>query len=146
MDALRSDTYATMAARYSAVIPRQAPEAPKQSCLAHPFLVGYGFSSVYVPQSFSAVLELAKVTDQVSIIGSSVELERACSILLAACGYFDQWHEIVMDIKEGLVPEVEGLEPVLETPDWLVNTMTLVERLSRIAQRSIKTRSIIRFS
>jgi hypothetical protein len=66
--------------------------------------------------------------------------------LLAACGYFDEWDKIVMDIKEGLVPEVEGLVPVDETPEWLVDTMSLVERLSRIAERSIKTRSIITFS
>lgn len=51
-----------------------------------------------------------------------------------------------MDIKEGKILEVEGLEPVEETPEWLVDTLTLVERLQRIAARSLKTRSIITFS
>lgn len=146
IDDIVPETYATICERYASHLPANASGAPKQSCLAHPYLVGYGFSSVYVPQSFSPVLELEKVENEILLIGSSAELERACSILLACCGYFNPWDEFVMDIKEGKVPEVAGLEPVEDTPAWLVDTLTLVERLQRIAQRSLKTRSIITFS
>lgn len=146
MEALRSDTYAAFAARHATYLPSQAKDAPEQSCFAHPYFVGYGFASVYVPQSFSVVLELAKTENDVRYIGSSAALEQACTLVLAACGYFGPWDDAVMDIKEGKVPELEGLEPVEETPPWLVNTITLVERLQRIAQQSVKTRSVITFS
>ena len=146
MDALRATTYAEFCSRHATFTPEAARNAAPQSCFAHPFFVSYGFSSVYVPQSFSPVLELETTENEVSCIGSSAQLERACSIILAACGYFDTWHELVMDLKEDKIVELEGLEPVEETPEWLVNTLTLVERLQRIAQRSLKTRSIITFS
>lgn len=146
MEAIRSDTHAAFCARHATFLPSRAKEAPEQICFAHPYFVGYGFASVYVPQSFSAVLELAETENDVHYLGSSEALERACTLVLAACGYFAPWDDAVMDIKEGKVSELEGLEPVEETPPWLVDTMTLVERLQRIAKQSIKTRSVITFS
>lgn len=146
MEVLRDDSYAAFCTQHATFAPKAARNATPQSCFAHPFFVGYGFSSVYVPQSFSVVLELEKTENEVLFVGSSVHLARACSLVLAACGYFDTWHELVMDLQEDKIPGLEGLRPVEETPEWLVNTLTLVERLERIAKRSLKTRSIITFS
>jgi len=146
IDDLRPDTYEVFRRTHAAYTPKDVARAQHQSCFSHPYFVGYGFSSVYVPQDFSVPMELEENENEVKYIGSSVALQKACSLILAACGYFGPWDEAVMDIKEGKVPEFEGLEPVEETPEWLVNTVSLAERLQRIAQRSLKTRSVITFS
>jgi hypothetical protein len=146
IDDFRPDTGEVFCRTFAAFTPKKAANAQKQSCFAHPYFVGYGFSSVYVPQDLSVPLELDENENEVKYIGSSAALEKACSWILAACGYFGPWDDPVMDIKEGKVAEFEGLEPLEETPEWLVNTVTLVERLQRIAQRSLKTQSVITFS
>lgn len=143
---LRADTEGIFCRTHAAYSPKEAAHAPMQSCFAHPYFVDCGFSSVYVPQEFSVVMQLEEAENEVALIGSSVALEQACKYILAACGYLGPWDDPVMDIREGKIPELEGLEPIEETPEWLVNTLTLVERLQRIAQRSLKTRSIVTFS
>lgn len=143
---LRPDTQKIFSQSHATFFPKEAAKAPKQGWFSHPYFVDCGFSSVYVPQDFTVVIQLEKVDNDISVIGSSVALEKACKYVLAACGYFDPWDDPVMDIREGKIVELEGLEPLEETPEWLVNTLTLVERLQRIAQRSLKTRSIVTFS
>ena len=145
-EALREGTEAAFRSRHAPLAPPDARGAPPQSCFAHPYFVSYGFTSVYVPQPFSVVLELDSAEHEVQYIGSSVALERACSLVLAASGHLGPWSDPVMDLKEGKVPELEGLEPLEEVPPWLVLTLSLVERLGRIAKRSLKTRSVITFS